>query len=238
MNLTSSLEILESRIAPAALATLTVVGTKATYKDVDGDTVSVVIAGGTTAVTTGLFSGVAGALGDQLQMIDLSGGMFDHATVTVTVKRATTGDGLANIGYLNSTGHDLGAVSILGDLGQIDAGDSNTAVTSPAIKSLKVNSLGHRGIDTQGGSASLESDLIGGLGSLTVTNDFDGSFLKITGAMAGIDDAAGSIGPVKIGGSLIGRAANDSGEIKTSGKMGPSPSPKTSAAERARAPAC
>jgi hypothetical protein len=220
MNLTSSLEVLEARIAPAALATLTVVGTKATYKDVDGDKVTVVIAGGTTPVTTGLFSGGAGALGDQLQTIDLSAGGFDHASITVTVKRATTGDGLANIGYINSTGHDLGAVSILGDLGQIDAGDGITTVASPAIKSLKVNSLGHRGIDTQGGSSSLESDLTGGLGSLTVTHDFDGAFLKVSGAMAGMDDAAGSIGPIKIGGSLIGRAANDSGEIKTSGKMG------------------
>ncbi len=214
MKLFSSIEALETRIAPAALATLTVAGHQATYHDVDGDLVTITFTVGTP--TTGLFSGIAGAHGDQLQTVDLSAGGFDHTNLTVTVKKVTGGDGLANIGYVNSSGHDLGVVTIKGDLAQIDAGDA-TVANSPGLKSLTVNSMGHLGTDTQGGGASLESDIVGGLGSLTATHDVQDVYLNVTG---GATPAAGTIGPVKIGGSLVGHAADHGGEIHSTGNTG------------------
>ncbi len=131
-----SIEILESRIAPA-MVTLHIVNPRtATYTDVDGDHVTVKVSVGN--LTAGLFTGVAGAKGDQLQLLDLSAGGFDKANLTFSVVKVAVGDALANIGYINSTGHVLGAVTVAGDLGQIDAG-SNSA-TVPAIKSLAVSS--------------------------------------------------------------------------------------------------
>src|SRR5204862_3721429 len=102
----------------------------------------------------------------RLVFIDLSNdaGAFDGANLTVTVKRGPNGDGFVNIGYINSTGHDLGAVSIKGDLGQIDAGDATA--TQPGLKSLTVQSLGRVGLDSQGGAGDLQSSIDRGLGAL------------------------------------------------------------------------
>src|SRR6266436_5712377 len=126
MKSCSTLEPLEDRIAPAMATLLMVNPTTFTYHDVDGDLVTVKVSAGT--LTAGLFTGIAdpGGHGDQLQTLNLSGGGFDHANVTFTVKKAAAGNGLANVGYLDSTGHDLGTVTIKGDLGQIDAGDGIT----------------------------------------------------------------------------------------------------------------
>ena len=101
-------------------------------------------------------------VGEQLQKIDFSGGGFDNANITFSVAKVAGGDGLANVGYINSTGHDLGTVSVAGDLGQIDAGDGTPA--APAVKSLTVRTMGQFGTDTQVAGGSLESDLNGALG--------------------------------------------------------------------------
>ena len=79
--------------------------------------VSVGILTGANFVTT------ASGPGDQLEVIDLTTGGFAGANLTVSAKRATAGDGLANIGYIKATGVNLGSVTINGDLGRIDAGD-------------------------------------------------------------------------------------------------------------------
>lgn len=218
----SSIELLEARIAPATIGSLVVAlnKTSATYTDVDGDVVTVKVSAGD--LTKAVFTGVAVTAGhDQLQTLDLTGAgaVGDKATLTFSVKKATTGNGLANVGYINATGHDLGAVTVKGDLGQIDAGDA-TVLASLGIKSLAVNSMGHLNTDTQDATDThfgLESDIIGGLGSLTVTHDVQDAFINVTALGT---PASGTIGTVKIGGSLIGHAANDSGEIQSSGKMG------------------
>ena len=69
--------------------------------------------------------------------------------LTVGVVKVPGGDGLANIGYVNSTGHDLGNVKIVGDLGRVNAGDGDPA--APATKRLIVQSMGQYGLDTQAG---------------------------------------------------------------------------------------
>jgi hypothetical protein len=49
-------------------------------------------------------------------------------SVTVSaVRPAAGGDNLVNVGYILSGNNDLGAVTVKGDLGGIDAGDANRA---------------------------------------------------------------------------------------------------------------
>ena len=208
-----SIEPLEARIAPAGMVTLAVSpdGHTATYTDVDGDHVTLKISLGT--LTPGLFTGVASGAGDQLQTLDMSGGGFDKASLTFSVAKVAGGDGLANVGYLNSTGHDLGAVTVKGDLGQIDAG-ANTVGTA-ALTSLSIRSMGRLDIATQSaGSPSLQSDIFGPLGALKVAGDIQTASLVVTGG------ANGTVGSVTIGGSLIGGAADSSGRIFSTGDMG------------------
>lgn len=202
-----TLVALESRVNP----TVTIVTpTLAKYTDIDGDTAFVKVSSG--VLTTGLFTTVATGLGEQLQAIDFSGGGFDNANLTVSVVKGAKGDGFANVGYVNSTNHDIGNVKIKGDLGQIDAGDATT--TTVAIKSLNVKSLGRYGVDTQAAGGSLQSDINGGLGSLVVASDVKEAFVFVS---AGAD---GNIGSVSIGGSLIGGSADNSGKIFASGGFG------------------
>jgi hypothetical protein len=117
---------LESRLAPASVFQ---------YTDGDGDKVTI------TASTGNLnAAGVVTVTNFQLRLLDFSAGGFDGANISFSVVRGPGGDGLANVGHINSTGHDLGSVTVKGDLGQIDAGSGSPTV--PAIKSLTVNSLG------------------------------------------------------------------------------------------------
>ncbi|HEV7404352.1 MAG TPA: hypothetical protein VGO11_15535 [Chthoniobacteraceae bacterium] len=203
MKTRSSLECLEARIAPAAVFTFT---------DVDGDLVTVKSNKG---LSTDLKTATTVTAG-QLTKLDLSaakwGTEFDHAAITITAKRtAAGGDGFVNVGYIDATGRDLASVTVAGDLGAIDAGE--TTPTPTAIGKLSVGSLGRLGTTT--GAPDLESDLVGGLGSLNVHADFYGAYLKVTGG------AFGKVGAVKIGSSLVGLGTTRSGSIQTTGDLGP-----------------
>ena len=206
------IEPLEARIAPAVLI---VNATTATYTDVDGDEVTIKFSTGT--LNNGVFTTQGKGLGDQLLLINLSAGGWDGADLTLTVAKAATGDGVANLGAINSMGHDLGMVTIAGDLGQIDAGDATTSTT--ALELLKVRSMGVFGVSTQQAGGSLVSDINGPLDALVVTGDLHEATIN---AIAN-NKADGRIGSVTIGGSLIGSTdeANRTGEIQTSGNMGP-----------------
>jgi hypothetical protein len=202
-----ALESLESRLAPA----VTIVNaTTATFTDIDGDLATVKVSAGT--LTAGLFTTAAKGLGDQLQTINFSAGGFEAANLTISATKVATGDGLVNVGYINSTGHDLGIVTVAGDVGQVDAGDSDPAAA--AVASLTLRSLGRYGIDTQAGGGALESNFNGALGTLVVKAD-------VAAAFANVDDGTdGTIGSVSIGGSLIGGSSTQSGRIFSSGDMG------------------
>ncbi|HEX3150029.1 MAG TPA: hypothetical protein VHR66_18275 [Gemmataceae bacterium] len=201
-----ALHVLESRLNPA----VTIVNPlTATLTDIDGDLVTVKVSSG--VLTAGLFTTQATGLGDQLQTINFSGGGFDGAALTVSVKKVPTGDGLVNVGYINSANHDLGVVSVAGDLGRIDAGDATTSTT--AITSLSVRSMGRYGVDTQL-AGSPQSNVNGPLGKLNVTGDIIGSYINVTGG------ADGTIGSVTIGGSLIGGTSASAGNISTTGDIG------------------
>ena len=210
MTTTPSIEPLEARIAPAVVIANP---TTATYTDVDGDAVTMKVSKGT--LTAGQFFTVASGLGDQLQLVDFSGsgGIFDGANVIFTVKKSTTGDGLVNVGGIQSLNHDLGNLTIPGDLGAITAGDGDPAVA--ALKTLSVRSMGRYGVATQGAGAGLVSSFNGAVGALVVKGDVVGSHFFVN------DAADGTIGSVTIGGDLRGGATTNSGQIFASGNIGP-----------------
>jgi len=193
---------LDDRILPAAVLT---------YTDVDGDLVTVRTSAGTDLTGSAHFD----AAHHQLQTLDLSNGSFGNTflgtSVTITAKPGPTGgDGLVNVGYINATGIDLGAVSVHGDLTRIDAGTGGP--TSVAVKSLAVMSMGRFGDSTQGVGPSLFSNVHGALGSLMVHGDLDAASIEVTGPN-------GKAGSVRIGGSLVGGLTT--GEIRTAGSLGP-----------------
>lgn len=197
MKTTSFIEPLESRIAPAALVTIT---------DLDGDTVAVKTSKGTVAQLTAALKLSGAGLTGQIREIDFStvplmGGVNPFAGTDLTVsvvKRGANGDGRVNVGYIdaaatNGGGMDgaaigLGSVKIGGDLGQIDAGMGGTNV---AIKSLTMRTLGAWGTGTQGANGSTTSSLAGKVGTIKVTT-MTGVSLDLSGAVASLN-IAGSI---------------------------------------------
>ncbi len=70
------------------------------------------------------------------------------------------------------------------------------------------------GTTTQTAGATLVSDIAGALGFLKITGNLKEALLLVTG---GVD---GKVGPVTIGGSLIGGADDGSGQIFTDGLIG------------------
>ncbi len=197
-----NIEPLEARIAPASVSVA--------FTDIDGDKVKITATSAGAAPPLGLadLAFVGGGTSGQLAKLDLTALGFQGASIATSVIKVGVGDERVDIGFIDATGRDLGGVTVKGDLGQIDAG-SNTAGT-PAVKSLSVRSLGRLGLDSQGGTGSLKSDLLGGLGSLKVSGDVKDAFLTVTGA----------IGSITIGGSLIGGSGGLSGGISSSGDMG------------------
>ena len=230
----SSVESLEGRISPAALISPTMLK----YKDFDGDIVTVtfskplftdkplsdnlanantVFQFNTGTVDSTTFNAATAPM-QQLLLVDLTkvelnsniDSLALNTAITVTAVKSG-GDGVADVGYIKSTNIPLGAVSISGDLGQIDSGKAGTTT---GLASLKVKSLGVRNAaETQPvAGRSLVSNIAGTLGSLTVTGDVNTASVLVT---------SGKIGPVTIGGSLKGGAADDSGEISATGDIGP-----------------
>lgn len=201
------LEPLESRIAPASVLL---------YLDVDGDQVKVTSSSATGDLNgAGVATLVDGFVAGQKQLQKLLlGAAFASTNLTFTVTKAAGGDGFANVGYIDATGIDLGGVTIKGDLGAIDAGDPTQPAS--AVKTLTVQSLGRFGLATQGGVGDLVSNFDGKLDKLAVKGDVKEAFLNVTDS-AGTN---GKIGAVFIGGSLIGGAADNTGQLAALHGMG------------------
>lgn len=219
MKTSSSIEPLESRIAPATLT-----GKILTYTDIDGDHVSITFT--KTALAGAVFTFDKGSVdGDnsmkqQLQLIDLHAvSDADGADITMKVTKAGNGDGLANVGRIAAVGngifndHSLGKVNIAGDLGSIDA---------DAVSSLTVQSMGVYDLVTSPAGADLTSTISGALGSLTVKGDIKNAFIDVLGGVNGVPNG---IGAATIGGSLIGNTPNPMqtlrfGAIEADGDIG------------------
>lgn len=211
--LLSSLEPLESRIAPAGVVVASN-GLSATYDDVDGDHVTIKTSAGNLneAAFTIFLGATAGDL--QLARLDITGlSDFTGANITITATKAGGGDGLVAIGEIIATGVNLGKVTVAGDLGAIQAGTG----TGTALGSLTVQSMGRYGLRTQssgGGSGTLESDINGSMGAFNVNHDVSGIFLNVS------NSNNATLGPVTIGGSLIGSSDQNGGEIFSDSDMG------------------
>jgi hypothetical protein len=231
---TLRLEPLESRRAPA---TLGADGKSVTFKDADGDTVTVAF---NKAVLTDankdlVFDFDLGAVnGDNttpqaLQTLNLMG-LVPGLKVTVT---GVGGDGKANVGWVEADGLDVSSVSVSGDLGRVTAGDATTK--TPGLGTLNVGSIGQFGVTTQGLGGDLVTSIVGNLTKVTVTGDVTAARIHVVGSIGsatiggklaasaatadtGLIDATGTIGAVKITGAIVGGAGDRSG-IRAAGNI-------------------
>jgi hypothetical protein len=209
----SSVELLESRIAPAALF---VNPTTATFTDEDGDFATVKFT--KPILTTGNVASIVmtspSLFGDHLNRINLNGLTAATGTgITITAKVAANGDGLVNVGFVDATGVDLGAVKVGGDLTRIIAGDTANTKTA-GLKSLTVQSFGYDALLT--GASKNDSIISGPMGSLLVKTDFAIQQLIVNATVP----ADGKIASITIGGSLTGGSESQSGRIESSGAIG------------------
>ena len=213
------LECLEPRDAPATLVS----GTTLTYRDADGDRVTVTFsrpvltAGNVNTVFTCDIGSVDGTSDSrqQLRVIDLTGlgaAAAGAGVTTVAVRDPITGgDGFAALGHVKADGLDLGTVAIDGDLGLVACGDADP--TTAGLAGLAARSMGRYGTVT--GAMHLSSRVEGRLGFVKLKSDLSTASIDVQG---GPD---GDIGPVTIGGALLGSAAPDSGLLNASGDIGP-----------------
>jgi hypothetical protein len=206
-------EPLEPRLALAGLHTFT---------DVDGDLIAVRSSRGTDADLAAAVSFVPAGVGQQLRLISITNPVFMGTDLSVAVRtRAAGGDGRVNVGGIH-TAMNLGAVTVRGDLGRVEAVD----LTSNSISKLTVGSIGKLGTST--GAINGISVVSGSIGSLKIEGDLDkasfnvGQRLEkavvggsIIGANTGDGIAAGGIGSISVGRSLFGGAQNLSGRIAT-----------------------
>lgn len=194
---------------PGIEVTLSNGGKTATYRDIDGDLVTVKTTKG--AFDGSEFIGIATtpANGGQLERLILDAD-FTGASITFTAKRtADGGNGFVNVGFVDATNVNLGAVTIPGDLGRIRAGDGSNV---PALKALTVQSMGLLGVSTQGPGNSLSSAMNGDLSKLVVKHDVRSILLNTNGLL----------GSVTVGGSFVGAAFTNTkgmGAIKIGGDL-------------------
>jgi hypothetical protein len=173
----------------------------ASFTDVDGDIVTVKISKG--MLDPSKLQLVPANGGFYLRALNLADPQFAGSSVTITAKPGPHGgDGFVNVGAILAGTNNLGAVSVKGDLGQIDAGAPTNTAKQPAVKSLTVQSMGMYGLSTQIGG-DLVSDIKGALPKLVVKGDVRGENVAITG----------NLGTATIAGSLIGGSTADSGSI-------------------------
>jgi hypothetical protein len=231
----SMVEPLEDRVAPATLISTHIV----TYTDIDGDLVtihsskplfvkanvnSILTFSTGTVVTTG-----TDTTPQQLQLINLTAVdskivTGDNISVTATKAPGGHGDGLANVGFIESN-VALGNVQVQGDLGRITAGSVGAGSKNYiGLKSLTVNSIGAEGTTTQGTGGSLLTSIYGGIGSITIQTNLDGTQGSAGAQISAVSNTASAvnnanIGSIKIGGSILGGSHSLDGSITAAGNV-------------------
>ena len=186
----SAIELLEPRIAPAALVQIT---------DIDGDTVLIKTSKGTNAQLTAALKLSGMGLTGTIREIDFStvplvngANPFSGTDLTISViAQGATGNGRVNVGYIDAAPTDgggmdgvgipLGRVKIAGDLGQIDVGLGTDIVV---LKSLTVQSMGAWGTGTQGANGSGTSDLLGKVGLIKAAGSISSSSFAFSKSVA------------------------------------------------------
>lgn len=215
-------EQLEPRLALAGLATFT---------DFDGDTVTVRSTRGTDvelAAALGLVpSGFMGGM--QLERVDLTAWSFARTSLFISARPSVLGgNGLVDVGEI-VTSHDIGMVSVGGDLGRILAGDSNES--TPGMTSLVVGSLGVRSTAT--GALDNRSTITGSIQSIKIDGDLTAALLEVTGRATevaiggnvyGMNPYDGilarSIGSIVVTGGIFGGGTDYSGRVEARGPGG------------------
>ena len=191
-------------------------GKSATFKDWDGDSVTVKTTKGTLDATKLKLSSPNPLTGgSHLVYADFTAAAFARANITFTAKRsATGGDGLVNIGTLDARGMALGKVSIDGDLQQIDAA---------GVTGLSVYSLGQFA-DADEHGAPLSSMIEGNLGALTVKTDASRVTIaaQTIGAIKALNLdgvkilASGVLNPAKLANAIAIKSLTVSGSVRDS----------------------
>jgi len=153
-------EPLEARIAPANVLHFT---------DVDGDKVTITTTHGNL---DGKASFVGGGTDGQLAELNVTGKGFNGADITISAVKSGGGDGRVNVGYIDGGTNDFGNITIEGDLGKIVCGNGKSG--NIAVENLKVTSIGHYGVTTQGGSGDLTSVFYGGVDRLLIKGGSQG----------------------------------------------------------------
>jgi hypothetical protein len=222
----SSLEPLESRIAPAALLPG---GKVVKFTDFDGDLVTVKVSKPvfTDANVAGIFSFAGSAFGDsgpqRLSVLNLFnlGTVANGLDVTVSAKAkpGTAGNGLIHFSGLNASnldfatgtgaGIDLGKVRIQGNIDFIDAGDANPA--TPALKRADLLSLGAT-------NDGVQSAIYGKAGRIVVHGSLHGNL--VVNAVAGSQALAGLKALMVTGSVGPGFDGNFAGRIEVGGDLG------------------
>ncbi len=212
----SCIEPLEARIAPATL-----LGPyRVTFEGKNGDAVTVQISkplftaanvGHVFTFDTGSVNG-SNSTPQQLETLDITqlGAAAAGMNISITAQ-AGSSPGTVNVGYINASDIDLGAVSVAGDLGRIAAGDLN--FSTHGLASLTVASMGAAGITTQAAGGNLNTLLAGGVGSITINGNLDDASIGIGGG------ALGTLGSLLVKGNIIGGAADYSGSVRTQGTI-------------------
>lgn len=201
MKLSSSIEPLEPRIAPA---TLNAAGTLLTYTDLDGDFVKVVFTKGAVAEgDIGFSTGTANDGADtprSLDTLDLTGKIGIGFTLTATPK-AGKGDSHANIGTITGLDTDLGVIKVDGDVAHLVAGDA--VAETIGLKSFTALSIGAN-------SASIDTSTIHNAGAFIVRTDVINTAL----------DFQGGVKTVSIGGNIEATVPGLGTAIHVSGNVG------------------
>jgi hypothetical protein len=202
-------EELERRDAPATLVDPMTV----TYQDLGGERVRVTIskplfqAASINSVFTFNAGSVNGdnSLRQQLLKIDLTGLAAGGVSLSVAARGGDDDHGHADVGFINAAGIDLADVFVGGDLGRIDAGNLT------GLHSLTAESLGH--VLAPGGDVS---HIQGRLGQLEVEGDVAGASVLVSDGLGGV---AGTMGLVRVDGSVLGAAGDGSGVISSAGTI-------------------
>ncbi len=173
----------------------------------------------------------------QLQKIDLTS-LSNGLSIVVDATQANGGDGKANVGFVMADPKSVKSVTIDGDLGGLDSGNILLLQPGPGLALLSVGSLGVLGMSTQGASPHpLRVNVNGPIGKIIVSGDVAGELINANGQIGQITirgsliargsepntgeiTAAGSIGDILIGGSVLGGGGKYSGSILSDHSIG------------------
>jgi hypothetical protein len=219
---TNSIEPLESRIAPAAVA-IDATHHLATWTDFDGDLVTLKYSGA-AAPTFGKTDSGAGLLVDKITLAA-------SGDYTVSVKAAAGGDGHVDLGRIDAEPYELTKwISPAATIAEFDAGhvDKFVSGTLGAVPYTKFNSTGGDGVSKIGVSGNIISsftvrgdvastelliEAVNSVGTFTVTGSLRGDAPGLATASGSVEITAPNVGTILVGGSIIGGDTSGDGAL-------------------------